>query len=154
MANKQQTSKRTVRRAERDAEIIALRLGGATYRDIASRLDVSPGGAYKAIQRHLQALAKQAAEAVDEMRRLEGERLDTLQAGQWPAAVSGDGQAVGAVLKIMERRARLFALDTAKGEGAAPWGPSGPIERVIVEVHKAPDYGARQGTDAPGPDEA
>ena len=154
MADKQKTGKRTVQRAERDGEIIALRMAGHTYRDIASRLGISPGGAFKATQRHLQALAKQAAEATEEMRRLEAERLDTLQAGQWPAAVSGDGQAVGAVLKIMERRARLFALDTAKGEGAAAWGPGGPIERVIVQIHTPEGGQARQETDAIGPEEA
>lgn len=57
------------------------------------------------------ALSENVPENVTELRRLEGARLDRLQAAVWPKALSGDPAAVRAVVRLMERRARLLGLD-------------------------------------------
>lgn len=44
------------------------------------------------------------------MRAQEGDRLDALQAAVWADAMGGDVRAVGAVLRIMDARAKLFGL--------------------------------------------
>ena len=53
------------------------------------------------------------AEAVNDHRALELERLDALQAGLWGRAVSGDVKAVNAVLRIIEQR----SLGACAGRG-------------------------------------
>jgi hypothetical protein len=42
---------------------------------------------------------------------VEGRRLDAMQTAVWDAASGGDTDAIRAVLGIMARRAKLFALD-------------------------------------------
>jgi hypothetical protein len=45
------------------------------------------------------------------MRTQEGMRLDRLQRAYWPAALGGDVGAARLVLRVIDRRARLFGLD-------------------------------------------
>ena len=42
---------------------------------------------------------------------MEGARLDRLHQAVWDAAINGDCYAIDRVLKLMERRAKLFGLD-------------------------------------------
>ncbi|MEU4228278.1 hypothetical protein AB0F17_28625 [Nonomuraea sp. NPDC026600] len=49
-----------------------------------------------------------------ETRELELIRLDRLQAALWPDAMTGDTTAARTILRVMDRRARLLGLDTAK----------------------------------------
>lgn len=85
-----------------------LRAAGATYREIGQALDIDHTWARTLV---LRSLDKAAYEAADVMRVEEGERLDRLQRAVWQQALGGDVRAVAAVLRIMERRARLFGLD-------------------------------------------
>ena len=85
-----------------------LRAAGATYREIGQALDIDHTWARTLV---LRSLDKAAYEAADVMRVEEGERLDRLQRAVWQQALGGDVRAVTAVLRIMERRARLFGLD-------------------------------------------
>ena len=133
----QKTAGRQVERADRDRKIVSLRLKGWTYDQIAGAVGMTPGACYKRVAKRLADLGKQSRELPTELRDLEGERLDRLQAGLWSAATGGDLQAVATVLKIMERRSRLFNLDVAKEDGAA-LGHGGLVERVIIQVHPAP----------------
>lgn len=86
----------------------ALRAAGASFRDIGQSLGIDPTWARTLV---LKALQEVAYEAADEMRTQEGERLDRLQMGLWPQATRGDVKAVLAVVRVMERRAKLFGLD-------------------------------------------
>lgn len=85
-----------------------LRAAGATFREIGAELNIDATWAHTLVMRALDASTYEAA---DVMRRLEGERLDKLQKGSWIAACKGDARAALTVLRIMERRARLFGLD-------------------------------------------
>ncbi len=79
------------------------------YRQIAEEIGyASASGAYEAVQA---ALSKARAEPAEELRELMLTRLDEMLTGSWEAALSGDAEAVAAVLRIEERRAKLLGLD-------------------------------------------
>jgi len=100
---------RTEEQAQIDTEALRLRSRGYTYQQIADQMDCSKPTAYARVQR---ALAAIPAEAVDEYRRLEGERLDGLLAIATHQAFSKNSlHAIDRCLAIMDRRAKLLGLD-------------------------------------------
>ncbi|MET9701693.1 hypothetical protein [Streptomyces griseus] len=122
---------RSLTTAERDAQAAELRSKGWTYRRIAAELGWKQGAdAYNAVQRVLKETVREAG---DEVRALELERLDRLEAAanevleREHVTVSNgrvivlnetplpdDGPVLAAIdrlLKIQERRARLLGLD-------------------------------------------
>lgn len=71
------------------------------------------------------------AEGLDQLRDLQDERLNRLLTAAWTGALGGDTAAIGAVLKIMERQAKLHGLDSAvKTEMTGPEG--GPVQVMAV----------------------
>ena len=117
--------------AERDAKALELRKDGLTYTQIAERLGISRSTAHKHVTRGLHRTRQEPAE---ELRRLEAERLNQLWAeamavlrrrhllvqsgkvvkGDDGQPITDDGpvlQATTTLLRVMERRARLFGLD-------------------------------------------
>lgn len=85
-----------------------MRAAGASFRAIGDQLGIDHTWARTLV---LKALEEAVYEAADEMRTQEGMRLDRLQLGLWPQAARGDTKAALAVVRIMERRAKLFGLD-------------------------------------------
>jgi hypothetical protein len=59
------------------------------------------------------ALSEWATPLADNLRELEGHRLDVAQAGIWTNVVAGNLDAIASFLKISSRRAALFGLDSA-----------------------------------------
>lgn len=100
-----------VRARMREMEALALRAEGLSYAKIASRMGVSSATAYKWVKKALGRLQEKLAERAELVWRLELERLDELQAALWGKAQDGDVKAVMAILRIMERRAKLYGLD-------------------------------------------
>lgn len=96
---------------ERQLLALDLRKQGYSYRQIAKRLEISLGLAYKYIQDELDALAQMKSESADGIRQLELERIDMLMKGLAPMAQVGHIGAVNAYLNCMERRAKLLGLD-------------------------------------------
>src|SRR5688572_1861256 len=115
MAHGRKTDQQRIRAAERRGKALAYRKAGASYRAIADALGCSVGTAAHDVAAALATLAEQQQGEAAALRTLEAERLDTLQLGLWPKATSGDVGAVLAILKISERRARLFGLDLQPG---------------------------------------
>jgi len=102
---------RTEEQAHLDTAALRLRSLGMSYQAIADQMAVTKATAYNRCQR---ALAAIPAEAVDEFRRIEGQRLDLLLEVAMEKALSGDKGslfAIDRVLAIQERRARLMGLD-------------------------------------------
>jgi hypothetical protein len=99
---------------EKEKEVLSLRRGGLTFDLIAARVGyASASGAHKA---YLKACSRIIYEDVVEVRNAEMDRLDIAQAAIWGDVTNGtDAQtrarAVLALMKIMERRARLLGLD-------------------------------------------
>jgi hypothetical protein len=116
MANiKQGSPKGSAGKAEvvaREAEIIKLRRGGLTYDMIAEKMGYA--SASVARQAYQRGMERYVAPDVNEIRQLESERLDIAQAAIWQGVLSGDNQSVANLIKIMERRAKLFGLDAPK----------------------------------------
>lgn len=91
-------------------EAVQLRRSGLPYREISEQLGywADESGARHAVARLLD---RREAESVDELRAVEGERLDALQAAHWQAALRGDIDATKVVLQVIDRRAKLFGLN-------------------------------------------
>jgi hypothetical protein len=126
---------RTEQRAETDAKAVRLKAQGASYPAIARALGyASPGSAHKAVQR---ALAAIPAPGVRELRALQGEALDAIEVEAWRVLssthykVSNSGRvvpdphtgeplhdpapkiaAINALVRVSDRRAKLFGLDS------------------------------------------
>lgn len=119
-------SARKVLARKRETDALELRLGGATYEQIAGRLGYkNRSSAQRAVLRALDKLI--APEDVESLRQLELERLDRLLLGIWSSAVHGNLPELDRVLKIFERRARILGIDApVRREFSGPGG--GPIK--------------------------
>lgn len=96
-------------RVQRRNMAIDLRRAGVPIDTIASRLNYpTPTHAQRDIDLLVSSVLKTPQ---DEMRGLEALRLDYLTLVLWPEAKKGNSRAIDQVVKIMERRAKLFGLD-------------------------------------------
>lgn len=102
-------SVRTEDQAILDTEALRLRSSGKTYQKIADQLGVTKATAYNRVQR---ALAAIPYEAVEEYRRIEGDRLDAmLEVALTSVLIDGKVHNVERVIQIMDRRAKMLGLD-------------------------------------------
>jgi hypothetical protein len=108
MANRNKTPKPDLIDKERKA--LELRRAGATYDEIAQALGyATPQGAFLAYNRAIKRTLVEGG--AEEARQSELDRCDRLQRAYWAKAMSGDIQAGGIILKVMDRRARYLGLD-------------------------------------------
>lgn len=100
---------RRVQAKERQRQALELRKAGATYQVIADKLQYkSASGAQKAVKSALDALGNDAAE---DLRVVEGERLNQMLLSIWQRVQQGDLKAIDRALRIGERIAKLNGLD-------------------------------------------
>lgn len=92
----------------RRAQALSFRLAGLSWEQIGQRLNISPQGATDMVNR---TLTRAENRLVEEMRDLEGQRLDRAQLAIWSKVLDGDPRAVDTFLRISARRAKLFGLD-------------------------------------------
>ena len=130
------TSTSTVAARERERRVLELRMEGRSLQEVADELGYADrSGAHRAITR---ALARHVHEAVDEMRTIEGARLDKVQAVLWPLVQAGDLAAIDRLLKVMQRRANLFGLDLAGRIDVIAGGEvdlDEAVARIMAVVH-------------------
>jgi hypothetical protein len=94
----------------KENQVVELRRQGLTWQQIADTVGYSaPMSAYDAWHR---ANRRIVADGIDDIRKIEQERLDIAQAAIWPEVIQGEIPAVNTLLKIMERRSKLLGLDT------------------------------------------
>jgi len=104
-----QTSPKLLAKAERSAKALSLHKEGHIYAQIAAELGfASRGSAHNAVTA---ALRKVVVGPAEELREIEALRLDAVQVALWPRVIAGDLQAIGTLVRISERRCRLFGLD-------------------------------------------
>lgn len=99
----------------REAKVLELRQDGLSFAAIAEHPEVKlhdKSGAYVTYKR---ALARVHQPAATEIRELQNQRLERLHAAWWPKAIDGDFQAFTAIVRTMERSARLNGLDHEHG---------------------------------------
>jgi predicted DNA-binding protein (UPF0251 family) len=123
------TDPRMILALEREVEAVRLRKQGLSYDEIAARIGITQGTVFAAVHRALNKLAEECKETTEEIRAIELQRLDAMQAPLNDRATSGqDDDAVHAVLKIMEHRAKLCGLAVKPPEDKEkPLTPSGPV---------------------------
>lgn len=107
----QKLTAKTLKIAERRYQAFDLRMKGHSFRDIGRKLGISHTAAHKHVQKGLENLARTTEDKANMLMLMEVARIDRLHQGCWDDAINGDLQAIDLVLKLMERRAKLFGLD-------------------------------------------
>jgi len=131
MRRESATSARKMKAAERMAAITQLRLRGATLDAIATELGIGRTTVRDALSRAQAANIALATETAAELRQQQAERLDAALLAIFTAVESGELGAIDRMLKIEERRARLYGLDApARTELSGPGG--GPLQAQNV----------------------
>lgn len=103
----QKTSDEALARRDRMDRALRLRREGKKPREIADELGVDRS----TVSRYLQdAIREVTREAAEDVLALTLERLDDVLAGAYTAAKFGDKDAAEVVLKVEDRRARLYGL--------------------------------------------
>lgn len=144
------TAPRKVTAAARRAQALALRIGGLSFQAIGDKLGVTKQAAHALVVNALRDTNAQTAEAADELRRLELERLDTAQAAIWEAVLKGDVQAVDRFVRISKRRGELTGIDApTKSEIAGADG--GPLTVRIVYDDASAGSGDTSSEATPSP---
>ena len=141
------TAGQRISAAEKRKTSVQLREAGLTFKEIANQVGVSTARAHQYVEQELDQLNQKASESAETLRRLEAERLDRATTGIWAHVKRGDYKAIDRLIKIMERRARLFGLDgptkvaTTDQEGNdAPArvvlvpAPAGSVEEWVQQV--------------------
>lgn len=108
MGAQSKTSARRVRAKERQALALKLRASGATFAAIGEHLEITAQSAHALVKHAIEDIP---AEALSDLRAVELARLDRLTAAVWKDATGGDIKAIGAVVLLMQRRAKLTGLD-------------------------------------------
>lgn len=112
--------------AERRDRAIQLRLSGMSASEIAKKLRYPDlNTVYRDLGEAMQDKVRSQHE-VEQLRQIELMRLDKLMQGRWRKAIEGDDVALGGVLRIMARRAKLLGLDAPTKSDVRV----GPIDEV------------------------
>lgn len=105
-----------IRKIEQAETALKLRISGATYEQIAQQLEVTRSRAYAVVSNALALRREECEELSLELRLIEAERLNDLQLRLKSQMTDEQGlinpPVVGLLLKVMERRAKMFGLDT------------------------------------------
>jgi hypothetical protein len=131
-ASKSKTSPVDIERLMRDERVVQFRREGLTYTEIAAAEGIGRSTVGDIMKKWLGECGP-SAEIVDELRQLQGDQLDRMQAKFWPHLMrplrDADGEIIyegrrgnqrievpdaavsQQVLRIMERRAKLYGLD-------------------------------------------
>lgn len=133
---------------EKEAKVLELRRGGLTFDLIAQRLGyASASGAYKAYQN---ACNRIVYDDVVETRKVEMDRLDIAQAAIWNNVVQGNVPSVMALIRIMERRAKLLGLDMpTKAQIEVTNVDGNSIDAEVARLVQLLDSGKASTLDAP-----
>lgn len=126
---------------ERRARVIALRRTGAPFRAIAEQLGVGVATVYDDYRKALDKLVP--VEDLEAARQMELDRLDRLQMAHWAAATDSNHPdtyaAVNAVLKVMDRRAKLLGLDQPVDRTASDLSGISDLETIDQKIAELVD---------------
>lgn len=117
-------------------EILRMRRGGLAFDQIAERLGIDEDTAYRVWLENSK--ARLSAEDFDGLRATEAERLDAAQAALWSKVLRGEIPSVLALLRIMERRARLLGLDSSEARAQQEVNVDDSFSRLLAEFASGP----------------
>lgn len=127
------TAGQRITAAEKKTMAVQLREAGLTFQQISEQVGCSVSRAHQYVENELDRLNEKASESAETLRRLEAERLDRATTGIWSHVKRGDYKAIDRLIKIMERRAKLFGLDgPTKLATTDPEGNEAPARVVLV----------------------
>jgi len=145
-------------------QALELREAGAKYRQIAEKLNVSVGRAHQYVMEAIAELHEQVLESAEQVKLLELNRLDAMWMRLSARKDNDSPRVVEAMLRIMERRARLLGLDApveigGPGGGPIPVAPSdarevleGKVEDMFRRLRAGESVGAIVDTLKPAED--
>ena len=108
MGDVPQTHPNNAKIAAEQTECLQLRLEGKSFRAIADLTGIALSTVYARIE---DAIALEVNPRADRLRAIECERLDLYLDRLRPRIDKGDDKAIGAAIRISERRAKLLGLD-------------------------------------------
>lgn len=108
----QKTSPAAIEKRQRMAEALKHRSRGLIYREIAEKMGIGQTTAYQYVRDAVDEIPRENADIV---LGIDLDRLDKALEALWPAVLEGDVKAIEAMLKIHDRRAKLFHLDKVHG---------------------------------------
>jgi hypothetical protein len=148
MAGKARPSRITPDVLEKEAQVLKLRRVGFTFDLIAKELGYShASGAQKA---YVNACKRIVRSDVEEIRKEEQDRLDIAQTAIWQGVLRGDVPSVSALIRIMERRARLLGLDMPTKQQIEVTNTDGnTIDAEVARLVALLDSGKASALDAP-----
>lgn len=120
----QKNGQAKVSRRVKTEQALDLRLAGGTYRNIAQALGCSASHAFRLVDAALRESAERCSEAAEKIRAIELARLDKMRVVLWPKRA--DPRVCDSLLRISERTAKLYGLDTVRHEITGADG--GPIQ--------------------------
>ena len=119
---------------DKETKVLELRRAGLTWQRIADEVGYADHtGAYAAYKRAIRRTQQQPA---DELREQELDRIDRLQLAAWPNAMKGSEKAILAIVRLMERRAKLLGLDapTRIQQDVTTWTGDESIDRAVRDL--------------------
>jgi DNA-binding CsgD family transcriptional regulator len=108
------TSKEQIMGAQRRQQCLDLRLQGASYKQIATAVGISPVAAWRHVDKALKEIRSRYQDTAAKLHDQEMLKLDRMELAMYRRSITGekdDESATLVRLKIMERRARLMGLD-------------------------------------------
>ena len=127
---------------KRQQEALDLRIAGKSYPKIAQAMGITQKRAYELVSNALAHAKNNSEEKLEEVLRIELERLDEMQDTVVQILINTDEgemklKAVDRLNRIQERRSKLLGLETTKSEVKvdAPWAQF--LADVVVEGDSA-----------------
>lgn len=117
---------RLIETRENRLRALELRKQGLPYRKIGEVMGCRAGTAHQWVMWAFRELIESVNEAAEDVRKMELDRLDSMQAALWNDCEAGDKPAIAATLRIMERRSKLLGLDS----------PQQVDQRVTIQVDR------------------
>lgn len=96
---------------DRRVHVFELRMAGHSYRDIGRMLGIAPSTVCKDIAAETALRTAQKDAAAEDYRALDLERIDVAVQGLMPMARAGEPKSVMALMRTLDRRAKLLGLD-------------------------------------------
>jgi hypothetical protein len=97
---------------DKEILVVSLRRQGLTWDQISDQVGYSSPSSSR--DAYLRASRRVIRDDIEDIRNLELDRLDVAMNGIWIGVQSGDTQSIVLMLKIMDRRAKLLALDAPR----------------------------------------
>jgi hypothetical protein len=115
-------------RERRDAQVVHLFLGGASYRSIAAAVGLrSPQSVGNIVQRALGSSSQRRELLTDEAFAVWQERSERLFRAHWGPALEGNHRSAEVCLKLLGQQARVYRLEAEVGSIPAST-PTQPVE--------------------------